>query len=121
MNSAPTSTHTKLRNFMPNDWKDALKHPVTSRLIAAIDAAKAANEEVAIAKELFQNAIELGEITPQDGKVIAGRLTVSQVSRTTTKYSAAVKALQEQEVFEGTAIQTQSTSYRYVLKDDGTD
>ena len=103
---------------MQNTWKNALEHPATTRLIKAIDARKIADTEEAIAKELFQNAIELGEITIEDGKIIAGRLTVTEVSRTTTKYTQAVKDLQEQEIFEGKAIQSQSTSLRYVLKDD---
>ena len=66
----------------------------------------------------IQNAIDLGEITLTDGKLVDGPFTIQTVTRKTWEYTDAVKALQEQEVFEGVATLKQSTSFRYTLKDD---
>ena len=86
-------------------------------MVEIIRKEKALAEEKALAKELIQNAIELGEIKLVGNKVVAGPLTVSIFERTSWKYTAAVDALKEQEQFEGTAAQTKTHSYRYVLRD----
>ena len=93
-------------------------HPAIQKKIEAIRLKRHAAALDSEANQLIQAAIDLGEITLTDGKLVDGPFTIQTVTRKTWEYTDAVKALQEQEVFEGVATLKQSTSFRYTLKDD---
>lgn len=93
-------------------------HPAIQKKIEAIQLKRQASAIDAEANDAIQTAIDLGEITLTDGKLVDGPFTIQTVTRKTWEYTDAVKALQEQEVFEGVATLKQSTSFRYTLKND---
>ena len=76
------------------------------------------NEEL---KEQIKTAINLGELDTiiYDGNRFQhGALTITGFQRKSWKYTQAVKNLQEQEQFNGTAEQTVTDSYRFNITDD---
>ena len=75
------------------------------------------NEEL---KEQIKTAINLGELDSiiYDGNRFQhGALTITGFQRKSWKYTQAVKDLQEQEQFNGTAEQVVTNSYRFNITD----
>ena len=93
-------------------------HPALREKIALIKEKKILESKIQANEFAIAAAISIGEIELDDGKHTAGPLTMSEVKRTSYRYSPAVAALQEREVFEGVATLKQSTFFRYTLKDE---
>ena len=93
-------------------------HPAIQKKIESIKLDRHASAVRAEANDAVQTAIDTGEITLTDGKLVHGPFTLQTITRKSWEYTDAVKNLQEQEIFEGVATLKQSTSFRYTLKND---
>ena len=92
-------------------------HPALIKAFEAKRATKAAKAAEDAAVQEVLDAISIGEIELTDNRFAEGRYLLQRVERQTFKYSAAVDALKEQEIFEGVATGNKTASLRFIEKD----
>lgn len=96
-------------------------HPALREKIELIKEKQILESKIQANDFAIQAAVALGEINLVDGKHSAGPLTMTEVRRTSYRYSPAVAALQEQEKFQGIADERISTHFRYKIASDDND
>ena len=93
-------------------------HPALLTRIDLIKRKKAMQAEFDANTADIEAAIALGEIKFHGNSYKENGLHLQRVERTTYKYSPAIDAMREQEIMEGIAQSSKTTSLRFVYKDD---
>ena len=92
-------------------------HPALLTRIDLIKRKKALQIELDANLAAVQEAIDRGEIKLENDRYSEGGLSINVVERTNYKFSPAVDALREQEIFEQIATAQKTASLRFVYKD----
>jgi lipopolysaccharide biosynthesis regulator YciM len=93
-------------------------HPALIQRIDLIKRKKLLQTELDANLAAVQAAIDAGEIKLENDRYQEGGLYINVVERTNYKFSPAVDALREQEIFEQIATAQKTASLRFVYKDE---